>query len=214
MISKIGKNIKKIRSVKNINQQGMADILGLSRPSIGAYEEMRAEPKIESLIKLAKHFNLDLGRLINEDLTVNEIHGFKQAEDLVISSSVKTPIPSKPKKITYYILKNNKLKLQKEELNWPLATNKEVIAIQENANLCNIYNRVKLSEINLREIALVKTADGIIYNAKIVKRDDTYFYKDLEIEDDKLVVYQIHHGQQDVEQRLKRLENILSKLSL
>ena len=45
-MSKIGKNIKKIRTVKNLNQQDIADFLGLSRASVGAYEEERAELKL------------------------------------------------------------------------------------------------------------------------------------------------------------------------
>ena len=50
-LSFIGRNIKKIRQVKKISQAEFAHLFHLSRPSIGAYEEGRSEPKIETLIQ-------------------------------------------------------------------------------------------------------------------------------------------------------------------
>ncbi|SFT50685.1 Transcriptional regulator, contains XRE-family HTH domain [Lishizhenia tianjinensis] len=213
MISKIGKNIKKIRKVKNLNQQAMADLLGLSRPSIGAYEEMRAEPKIESLIKLANHFKLDLGRLINEDLTVNEIHGFKQAEELVLDNK---PIksPAKPKTFPYLILKNNKLSLQKVELTWPLATNKKVLGVQETAQLCSIYKEVNAGNFNPKESCLVQKGKEFHYNVKLVEKENELYFKEELVDGNKVIAFQILETQHNVDERLKRLESILSKLSL
>ncbi|MEO0331535.1 MAG: helix-turn-helix transcriptional regulator, partial [Bacteroidota bacterium] len=44
-MSIIGKNIKTIRTIKHISQADFADIFDISRASIGAYEEGRADPK-------------------------------------------------------------------------------------------------------------------------------------------------------------------------
>ena len=49
----IGKNIRKIRSVKKLSQQAFADQFGLSRANIGSYEEGRAEPKIAIIMEIA-----------------------------------------------------------------------------------------------------------------------------------------------------------------
>ena len=98
-MSLIAQNLKKIRTVKGINQQKLADLLGLSRASIGAYEEGRAEPKIETLIILANNYKLDLGRLINAELTVNEIHGFHKSEDKVIDTQSIVMRPTKIKEL-------------------------------------------------------------------------------------------------------------------
>ncbi|MDX1446280.1 helix-turn-helix transcriptional regulator [Lishizhenia sp.] len=213
MISKIGKNIKKIRTIKNLNQQAMADLLGLSRPSIGAYEEMRAEPKIESLIKLANHFKLDLGRLINEDLTVNEIHGFKQAEELVLDTK---PIksPAKPKSFPYLILKKNKLSLQKIELTWPVASNKKLLGVQETSQLCSIYKEVNVKTFKPKEKCILQRGKEFLYEVQLEERENELYYKEELVEGNKVIAYQIMEGQHNVEDRLKRLENILSKLSL
>lgn len=79
---KIGKNIKKIRQVKGLNQEEFATLFSLSRATVGAYEEERALPKIDTLLKIANYFSISIDGLINDSLTVNQIHGFNKAEGL------------------------------------------------------------------------------------------------------------------------------------
>lgn len=76
-MSFFGKNIKKIRSVKNLSQQAFADIFDLKRGTLGAYEEGRSEPKIDTIIKVANHFSIEIGALLTRELTVNELLKFK-----------------------------------------------------------------------------------------------------------------------------------------
>ncbi|MCB0479321.1 MAG: helix-turn-helix transcriptional regulator [Crocinitomicaceae bacterium] len=76
-MSKIGRNIKKIRAVKKINQNDFANIFGLSRASVGAYEEERAEPKIATILKISEHFKIPVDKLLKSDLQVNDISNFK-----------------------------------------------------------------------------------------------------------------------------------------
>lgn len=75
-MSYVGKNIKKIRSVKNLNQSQFADLFELKRASIGAYEEGRAEPKIATLMQIAKHFGITTDDLLNKELSVNDLYHF------------------------------------------------------------------------------------------------------------------------------------------
>lgn len=79
-MSHIGKNIKKIRSVKKFSQQAFADLFDLSRANIGSYEEGRAEPKISVIMKIANEFGIEVGDLLNKELKVNEISNFKSSE--------------------------------------------------------------------------------------------------------------------------------------
>ena len=72
-MSFFGKNIKKIRAVKKLSQSSFADIFQLKRGSIGAYEEGRAEAKIETIICIADYFKLSLDQLLKNELTINEI---------------------------------------------------------------------------------------------------------------------------------------------
>ncbi len=76
-MSLFGKNIKKIRSVKGLSQQAFAEIFDLKRGTLGAYEEGRSEPKIETLIKIANYFSIAIGDLLTQELTVNELLKFK-----------------------------------------------------------------------------------------------------------------------------------------
>ena len=72
-LSFIGRNIKKIRQVKKISQAEFAGLFHLSRPSIGAYEEGRSEPKIETLILIATYFKLSIDLLLKRELSTSEI---------------------------------------------------------------------------------------------------------------------------------------------
>lgn len=72
-MSQIGKNIKKIRNVQSLSQQAFADLFDLSRGNISSYEEFRAEPKIETIIKIANYFSIPLTDFIEKDLSINEL---------------------------------------------------------------------------------------------------------------------------------------------
>jgi transcriptional regulator with XRE-family HTH domain len=72
-MSFFGANIKKIRQVKGLSQKAFADLFDLNRGVISSYEEGRAEPKIETLLKVANHFDLNLDQLLTEILQVNQL---------------------------------------------------------------------------------------------------------------------------------------------
>lgn len=76
-MSFFGKNIKKIRSVKGMSQQAFAELFDLKRGTLGAYEEGRSEPKIETIIKIANYFSISIDKLLTDDITVNELLKFK-----------------------------------------------------------------------------------------------------------------------------------------
>ncbi len=75
-MSKIGRNIKKIRGIKNLSQTEFAALFELKRASIGAYEEGRSEPKISTLIDIANYFGIGIDDLLQKDLSVNNLYRF------------------------------------------------------------------------------------------------------------------------------------------
>ena len=75
-MSRIGRNIKKIRVVKKMSQAAFAELFNLARPSIGAYEEERAEPKIDTIIQIANYFGLSIDLLLTKELTINDLYKF------------------------------------------------------------------------------------------------------------------------------------------
>lgn len=76
-MSKIGVNIKKLRKVKGLSQQGFADLFNLTRGNISSYEELRAEPKISVILEIAKYFSIPVSELLEKPLSVNEILNFE-----------------------------------------------------------------------------------------------------------------------------------------
>jgi len=76
-MSFFGKNIRKIRSMKSLSQQSFAELFDLKRGTLGAYEEGRSEPKIETIIKIANHFSICIDDLLTKEITVNKLLKFK-----------------------------------------------------------------------------------------------------------------------------------------
>ncbi len=75
-MTRIGSNIKKIRTTKGLSQQAFADLFELTRGNISSYEESRAEPRIEFVIKIANYFGIPVEKFITDNLTINEILRF------------------------------------------------------------------------------------------------------------------------------------------
>lgn len=89
-MSSIGKNIRKIRTIKGLSQSDFANLFDLTRASISAYEENRAEPKMDVAIKIAKYFNIPLEKLITQELTVNEYAKFNLQNFILDKSALET----------------------------------------------------------------------------------------------------------------------------
>ena len=72
-MTKVGANIKKIRTAKGLSQQAFAEIFQLTRGNISSYEESRAEPRIETVVQIANYFSIPLDQFITKSLSINEI---------------------------------------------------------------------------------------------------------------------------------------------
>ncbi|SHE77707.1 helix-turn-helix domain-containing protein [Chryseobacterium takakiae] len=94
-MSFFGTNIKKIRQVKGLSQKAFADLFDLNRGVISSYEEGRAEPKIETILKVANYFNLNLDKLLTEILQVNQLVSISDIDHLMFESD-KTDEKSAP----------------------------------------------------------------------------------------------------------------------
>jgi len=75
-MSFFGKNIRKLRQLKSYSQQQVADLIGVKRGALSAYEEGRSEPKINTIIDTANYFSIPIDQLLTKELTVNEILNF------------------------------------------------------------------------------------------------------------------------------------------
>ncbi|WP_130733186.1 helix-turn-helix domain-containing protein [Flavobacterium sp. J27] len=80
-----GTNLKKIRQIKGLSQQAFAELIDLNRGVISSYEEGRAEPKIETLLRIANYFGISTDDIISKPLTVNQLANFTLIEDSISS---------------------------------------------------------------------------------------------------------------------------------
>ena len=104
-MSKIGKNIRKIRTTKGLSQTEFGKLFGLTRGSIGSYEEGRAEPRIDTLLQIANKFSISLDEITSKDITVNQLSGFNL--DFIPSTRPDTKINGLPLIASLDLLKNN-----------------------------------------------------------------------------------------------------------
>jgi transcriptional regulator with XRE-family HTH domain len=68
-MSKVSKNIRILRDLKNISQEELSKELSITRSRLGAYEEGRNEPPIEMLISLSGFFQISIDALVRGDLS-------------------------------------------------------------------------------------------------------------------------------------------------
>ena len=72
-MTNITKNIKKLRKEAGYTQESFAKKLGVKRSLIGSYEEGRAEPRLQTVNKIASLLNVSTDVLINADLTTGQV---------------------------------------------------------------------------------------------------------------------------------------------
>ncbi|WP_339847926.1 helix-turn-helix transcriptional regulator [uncultured Dokdonia sp.] len=111
-MSFFGKNIRKIRTVKTLSQQSFAELFDLKRGTLGAYEEGRSEPKIDTIIKIANYFSIPIDDLLTKELTVNSLLKFKAnltTDHEIITKQAFASIPCiTSKNAKEYLLYNDK----------------------------------------------------------------------------------------------------------
>ena len=64
----LAQNLKYLREQKGMNQNEMADVLGISQSAIGNWEQNHRKPDIEMIIRLAEYFGVTLDDLVLRDL--------------------------------------------------------------------------------------------------------------------------------------------------
>ncbi len=68
-MSIISGNIKHLRKQHQWTQGDFADRIGIKRSLVGAYEEGRADPRLNNLLNMSKVFRVSVDNLLSKDLT-------------------------------------------------------------------------------------------------------------------------------------------------
>lgn len=177
-MSHFGQNIKKIRKIKQISQSQFAELFGLTRASIGAYEEGRSEAKIDTIIHVAKKFSITVDSLLTKELTVNDLYHF----DIV----------NKDLDRYHHIKENGTIA---DFTGIPLVSDKiynEYLVQMKNKDFINQLPKMKLPVSHLDEMmAFVHTGNSMYYNNHGILHDDIVIAKETSfdaIENDKTFV--------------------------
>ena len=75
-MSLAGQNLKYLRRLRGWTQDEFANKLGIKRSLVGAYEEERADPRLDVLQVAAEMFKLSLDELLTSDLSVAKGSGY------------------------------------------------------------------------------------------------------------------------------------------
>ena len=68
-MSIVSNNIKFLRKREHLTQEKLAQKIGIKRSLIGAYEEGRADPRLNNLLKMSELFGVSVDTLIGRDIS-------------------------------------------------------------------------------------------------------------------------------------------------
>ena len=75
--------IQKLRKEKNMSQEGLADILGISRQAVTKWENGESLPDIDNLIKISNIFSTSLDKLLKDESCVSNYEKSSIDEDII-----------------------------------------------------------------------------------------------------------------------------------
>lgn len=102
----VNENIKVLRKRMGMTQEKFAEVLGIKRSLIGAYEENRAVPPAENLNKISRVFGITLDQLINYSY---EREFNKRPEASTFNSDIKEEVPFPIEKRTAFQYTNREI---------------------------------------------------------------------------------------------------------
>ena len=191
-MSFFGRNIKKIRAAKKLSQTAFADLFNLKRASIGAYEEGRAEAKIDTVIEIANYFKLTLNQLLANEITLNEIYhinNLKNDNDKTISKEI---LFVKNSKFNQYVIKHKDKKFinSLEKIIIPNSKNYSLAFEYYGDKMAGSYSNIKHNDILIcKNIQIDNINNDIEKNSIVVAiSNNDIFIGRLSIEGNKLKI--------------------------
>ena len=123
---KIGENIRHARQKAGLTQKELGEKLGISQAAVGQFESDKANPKIETLLKIATALNIQLSELVPmnnaldwtfEKIEENRIVREYSAIDIAIKDNLDKMNESAKKKVYNYtedLMQNPKNWIEKQ----------------------------------------------------------------------------------------------------
>lgn len=86
-MSIISSNLKHLRKVNQLTQEQFSEKIGIKRSLLGAYEEGRADPRLNNLLIISSTFNISVDDLISKDLKKTDGAAIKKSNGFTPGSS-------------------------------------------------------------------------------------------------------------------------------
>ena len=168
----IGKNISKLRKEKNLTQEELGNILGVSSKTISKWECSNSIPDITIMKKISKEFNISIDELIScskRDIShKNIIRSYKKILTclLIIILIIISII------ICFFNqIRNQNDTYQQEINNCTVVKTYDIISIKDSND--ELYRYITLSEFQTEGIYTVKLSRILI---KDLKKDNSYIF--------------------------------------
>lgn len=90
-VAKVNDNIKFLRKKFGYTQETFAEAIGIKRSLVGAYEEGRADPRLNNLLRMSDVFNVSVDTLISKrvsELSDEELHQQEEGSAKVLAITV------------------------------------------------------------------------------------------------------------------------------
>ena len=90
-IAQVNENIKFLRKKFGYTQETFAEAVGIKRSLVGAYEEGRADPRLNNLLKMSEIFNVSVDTIISKNvsqLSDEDLHKKDEGEARILSITV------------------------------------------------------------------------------------------------------------------------------
>jgi len=88
-MSILSHNIKYLRKELKISQEELSKQLGIKRSNIAAYEIKNVEPRLRTILEIAKFFNINVKNLIESKITAGEKYPPFESDILEVNKNVK-----------------------------------------------------------------------------------------------------------------------------
>ena len=90
-VAKVNENIKFLRKKFGYTQETFAEAIGIKRSLVGAYEEGRADPRLNNLLRMSEVFNVSVDKIISAvvaDIPEDQLHQVEEGSAKVLSITV------------------------------------------------------------------------------------------------------------------------------
>lgn len=91
-MSTANQNLRFLRKKYQFTQEDMAEKLGIKRSLLGAYEEARANPRLDVLVKASEIFNVSVDQILSQSLHNTDVGTFAPDTDVSVGEN---KIPAK-----------------------------------------------------------------------------------------------------------------------